>query len=624
MSSTDEMRAANGLRRSAWNSQPSARLRQAPIEDYGIVGDCRTAALVSRDGAIEWLCLPDYASPSIFAHILSPGRGGRFSIRPRAPFISTRRYLGLSPVVETTFETGSGCARLIDLMPIVDGVQSLQPMREVLRIIEGISGHIEMDIAIDVRPDYARVEPRLEHFRRGSWCYRWSNEVLILASDVELEGCGAGKLHGSLLLPAGHRACLSLGYVKDDIGVMPVLGGAADDRLGRTLDWWQSWATACRYEGPYKQAVVRSALTLKLLTSALSGAITAAPTTSLPEAIGAGRNWDYRYCWLRDAGMTMQAFIELGFQDEADAFLGWLLHATRMTWPELQVLYDVYGRTPLSERELGHLEGYRGSRPVRIGNDAHAQRQLDVYGEVTFAAHAYVQGGGILEPVEARMLTGFGKLVCRQWREPDQSIWELRRRAAQHTFSKLMCWVALDRLLKLHEKRALSLGGLAAQFRGEREAIAHAIETHGYNSQIESYVSDFDSDALDASLLLMPALGYKPADDARVISTYDRVWQRLGRGGLLARYERGYDGLAGDEGAFGICNFWAVHHLACRRDTVQARRLFEHVLSYANDLGLFAEEIDPASGAALGNFPQAYTHIGLINAATAIEQARKH
>ena len=314
----------------------------------------------------------------------------------------------------------------------------------------------------------------------------------------------------------------------------------------------------------------------------------------------------------------------MGFYDLADTLLGWLLHATRQPWPELQVLYDVYGRTPLRERELGHLEGYRGSRPVRIGNDAHSQRQLDVYGEVVFAAHAYVQGGGILEPMEARMLTGFGKLVCRQWREPDQSIWELRRRKAQHTFSKLMCWVALDRLLKLDEKRALSLGGLAAQFRSERKAIADAIETRGYNSRIESYVSDFDGDALDASLLLMPALGYKPADDARVISTYDRVWQRLGRGGLLARYERGYDGLASDEGAFGICNFWAVHHLACRRDTVQAMRLFEHVLSYANDLGLFAEEIDPASGAALGNFPQAYTHIGLINAATAIEQARKH
>jgi GH15 family glucan-1,4-alpha-glucosidase len=623
MNSTDGIRAASGHRQRAWSAQPSDRLQQR-IEDYGIIGDCRTAALVSRDGAIGWLCLPDYASPSIFAYLLSPGRGGRFSIRPRAAFVSTRRYVDCTPVLETTFETESGSARVTDLMPVLDGVRSLQPMREVLRIVEGMAGEIDVDITIDLRPDYARARPRLQKGGGGgSWWYRWSNEILALASDVELER-RAGVLHGSIRIRAGDRVRFSLGYVKDDIGVLPVLGRAADDRLRRTLEWWQSWAAACRYRGPYKQAVVRSALTLKLLTFALSGAITAAPTTSLPEAIGADRNWDYRYCWLRDAGMTMQAFIELGFYDEADAFLGWLLRATRQTWPELQVLYDVYGRTPLSERELRHLEGYRGSRPVRIGNDAHSQRQLDVYGEVVLAAHAYVQGGGTLEPMEARMLTGFGKVVCREWREPDQSIWELRRRAAQHTFSKLMCWVALDRLLKLHQKRALSLGGLAAQFRSEREAIADAIETHGYNSHIESYVSDFDGEALDASLLLMPALGYKPADDARVISTYARIWRRLGRGGLLARYERGYDGLASDEGAFGICNFWAVHHLACRRDTAQARRLFEHVLSYANDLGLFAEEIDPATAAALGNFPQAYTHIGLINAATAIEQAGKH
>jgi GH15 family glucan-1,4-alpha-glucosidase len=526
--------------------------------------------------------------------------------------------------LETTFQTRAGSARLIDLMPVVDGVQSLQPMREVLRIIEATSGQIELEVAIDLRPDYARAEPRLEQAGRDHWCWRWSNEVLILASDVTLERRRAGMLYGSLLLRAGHRVCLSLGYVKNDIGVLPVLGRAADERLGRTLDWWQSWAAGCRYEGRYKQAVVRSALTLKLLTSALSGAITAAPTTSLPEAIGADRNWDYRYCWLRDAGMTMQAFMELGFHDEADAFLGWLLHATRLTWPQLQVLYDVYGRTPLRERELGYLEGYRGSRPVRIGNDAHSQRQLDIYGEVVFAADAYVQGGGSLEPVEARMLVGFGKVVCQQWREPDHSIWELRRRPSQHTFSKLMCWVALDRLLKLHEKRAVSLGALAAQFHSERDAIAHAIETRGYNSQIGSYVSDLDGDSLDASVLLMPCLGYRAADDARVISTYDRVWQRLGRGGLLARYESGYDGFASGEGAFGICNFWAVHHLACRRDTAQAMRLFEHVLSYANDLGLFAEEIDPATGAALGNFPQGFTHIGLINAALAIEQAAKH
>jgi GH15 family glucan-1,4-alpha-glucosidase len=623
MSRAHENRAVTRFQQAESNPACSARLRQPPIEDYGVIGDCRTAALVSRDGAIEWLCLPDYASPSIFAHILSPGRGGRFSIRPRDAFVSTRTYLDFSPVLETTFETAAGSARVTDLLPVIDGIQSLQPMREILRIIEGVSGQLDLEIAVDPRPDYARAQPRLEHRARGTWCYRWSNEILVLASDVELERA-ADALHGVIRIRAGDRIHLSLGYVKGDIGVLSLLGPAADDRLARTLDWWRGWSGGCRYDGRYKKAVLRSAVTLKLLSFALSGAITAAPTTSLPEAIGADRNWDYRYCWLRDAGMTTQAFIELGFHDEAGAFLGWLLHATRLTWPELQVMYDVYGRGRPREKELAHFEGYRGSRPVRIGNRAGSQRQLDVYGEVIFAANAYVEGGGTLEPVERRMLAGFGQVVCQQWRQPDQSIWELRRRGSQHSFSKVMCWVALDRLLKLHEKGVVSLGQLAAQFRSERDAIAAAIERRAYNPVIESYVGEFDGDALDASLLLMPCVGYKRADDPRVISTYHRIWQRLGRGGLLARYERGYDGFSSTEGAFGICNFWAVHHLACRGDIAEATRLFDHVLSFANDLGLFAEEIDPATGAALGNFPQAFTHVGLINAAIAIEQAGKH
>src|SRR5919204_6587055 len=258
MSRAHENFAVTRSAKAAWKSVAWAQLGQPPIEDYGIIGDCRTAALVSRDGAIEWLCLPDYASPSIFAHILSPGRGGRFSIQPRAAFVSTRRYLDLTPVLETTFETESGSARLIDLMPISDGVQSLQPMREVLRIIEGVAGRIDVEIAIDLRPDYARAQPRLQHGGRGSWWCRWSNEILALASDVQLQP-RAGVLHGSIRIRAGDRIRLSLGYVKGDVGVLPVLGRAADDRLGRTLEWWQSWAAACRYEGPYKQAGVGSA-----------------------------------------------------------------------------------------------------------------------------------------------------------------------------------------------------------------------------------------------------------------------------------------------------------------------------------------------------------------------------
>lgn len=335
-----------------------------------------------------------------------------------------------------------------------------------------------------------------------------------------------------------------------------------------------------------------------------------------------------RYPAIEDYGIigdcrTAAFFIGLGFYAEARAFLDWLLHATRLTQPELQVVYDVYGRTWLREDELVHFEGYRGSRPVRIGNGAYSQHQLDVYGDVIFAADAYVEGGGTLEPPECRMLAGFGKVVCQKWREADHSIWETRGKPRQYTFSKLMCWLALERLLKLDNKRILSLGSLAERFRGERQAISETIERLGYNTDIASYTSELEGASADASLLLMPCVGYKPADDPRIISTYERIWQRLGREGLLKRYEPGHDGLASAEGAFGICSFWAVHHLACRGDTNEARRLFERVLSFSNDLFLFGEEIDPQSGSALGNFPQAFTHVGLINAAIAIERAER-
>ncbi len=606
-------------------SAPADLLRRdathASIEDYGIVGDCRTAALISRAGSIDWLCLPDFSSPSVFAAILDRQRGGLFTIRPCGAFTATRRYVDeTTPVLETIFQTPRGVVRLIDLMPVVDGAASLQPMREILRVVEGVSGELDLEVCIDPRPNYGRTKPRLQHRGKLGWCYGWSNELLAVRSEFDFTAAG-DVLHATARVRAGERVRVSLSYVKGDVGVLPLLGSDADERLARTLRWWQGWAGRCSYDGPYADAVLRSALTLKLLTFSLSGAVIAAPTTSLPEAIGGTRNWDYRYCWLRDAGLTMQAFIGLGFHEEARSFLGWLLHATRLTWPELQVVYDVYGRTRLREEELGHFAGYRGSSPVRIGNGAYSQLQLDVYGEVVFAADAYVEGGGALEPVECRMLAGFGKVVCAKWREPDHGIWEMRDGARQHTFSKLMCWVALDRLLRLDEKGVVPLGGMTAEFRRQRQAIEETIEQRGFNAEIGSYTGELEGSHVDASLLLMPCVGYRPADDARVVSTYERIWQRLGRNGLLDRYEHGYDQFDSREGAFGICGFWAAHQLACRGDISGAKRLFEQLCSFANDLGLFGEEVDVESGAALGNFPQAFTHVGLINAAIAIEQA---
>ncbi|MGH8175426.1 MAG: glycoside hydrolase family 15 protein [Steroidobacter sp.] len=598
---------------------PESPSAQTPIEDYALIGDCRTAALVSRGGSIDWLCLPHYSSPPIFASLLDRRRGGCFAIRPRGEFTSARRYCSATPILETTFETASGVVRVLDLLPVLDGVSSLQPLREIQRIVQGDAGVVDLEIHLELRPDFGRRKPRLRMSDKLGWAYSWLNELLVVCTDIDLV-CTDLTLHGSVRIHAGERRRLSLAYTRSTPGVLPPLADA-DRRFEHTSMWWRSWSDQCTYAGAYKEVVLRSALTLKLLSFALSGAIVAAPTTSLPEVIGGERNWDYRYCWLRDAGLTMQALVGVGFREEARAFLTWLLHATRLTWPRLQVVYDVYGRTRLREQELASLEGYRDSRPVRVGNGAWSQTQLDVYGEVILAADAFVAGGGVLEAADAWLLKGFGRVVCRQWREADHGVWEVRGERRQYTFSKVMCWLALDRLIGLHEKRIIDLESLTREFCSERDAIRDLIEQRGFNTSIASYTGEIDGDAVDASLLLMTCLGYSPASDPRMVTTYERIVERLGCNGLLFRSEHGRDGLEGREGAFGMCSLWAVDSLALRGQVAEARRLFEHVLSFASDVGLFGEEIDPQTGAALGNYPQAFTHVGVINAALAIDRA---
>src|ERR687898_2458101 len=596
----------------------SEGLSYPPIDDYALIGDCRSAGLISGDGSLDWLCFPRFDSPSVFAALLDAREGGRFRIRPVGEYISERRYLPDTNVLETTFRCPSGAFVLRDLMAVSSEEHkraSLTPEHEVLREIEGIDGEGEVEVLYDPRPDYGLTRPVLERqWDHGLRC-EVGGAALMLRSELplELEGDGRGA-SGAVRIRTGERKYLSLTYSREAPAVIAQLGEAARKRIERTVRWWQEWSNRCTYEGPYRDAVVRSALALKLMTYAPSGALVAAPTTSLPEAIGGVRNWDYRYCWLRDASFTLRALYALGYREEAEAFDGWVLHATRLTWPALHVLYDVFGEAKLPERELPHLEGYAGSRPVRIGNDAQGQLQLDVYGEVINGAACFLDRGGRVDRDTNRMLDGLGRTVCERWREPDEGIWEGRSGRFHNTHSKVLCWVALDRLIEMHEAGRLRID--RDRFRSERDAIRTAIETRGYNERLGSYTRTFDGEEMDASLLTLPLYDYIEGTHPRMRSTCARIHEKLATGELVHRYETGTDdGLPPGEGAFGICSFWAVECVTRGGNVEGATQAFEQLLAYANDVGLFAEEIDPGTGAALGNFPQAFTHIGLINAA---------
>jgi len=589
-----------------------------PISDYALIGDCRSAGLISRDGSLDWLCLPRFDSPSLFAAVLDAENGGRFLVRPIGEFRTERRYLANTNVLETVFRTPTGACVLRDLMSVSseeDKRAHLTPEHEVLRELEGLEGEVEIEILYHPRPDYGRVRPLLEE--RGALGLRCEVDgtSLTLRSELPLELTdGDRSARGTARIRSGERKYLSFTYSMEAPAVVPLLGEAAHGRIERTVRWWREWANRCTYEGPYRDAVVRSALALKLMTYAPSGALVAAPTTSLPEALGGVRNWDYRYCWLRDASFTLRALFTLGYREEAEAYIGWLLHATRLTWPELHVLYDVFGEARLPERELPHLEGYAGSRPVRIGNDAQGQLQLDVYGEVINGAARILDRGGRFDRDTSRMLDGLGRTVCRRWREPDEGIWEGRSGRFHNTHSKVLCWVALDRLIEMHEAGYLDVS--VDLFRANRDEIRKEIEARGYNERIGSYTRTFDGEEMDASLLTLPLYGYIEGTHPQMRSTCDRIHEKLARDGLVYRYETGTDdGLPPGEGAFGICSFWAVECVARGGNVGAAARTFEQLLAYANDVGLFAEEIDSDTGAALGNFPQAFTHIGLINAA---------
>ncbi len=592
-----------------------------PLRDYGIIGDSRSAALVSLDGSIDWWCVPHFDSASMFGRLLDQERGGFFSIRPAAAFRAHRRYLGPTNILVTTFTTPDGTAELTDLMPALTEEQKrrrLMPYREMIRRLEGTAGAVSFAITFAPRFDYGEIVPRLES--RGPYDVRAQvgHRLVHVRSDVPLavEGCRASC---RLTIRPGEHHDIVVAYSEDAPSVYPCLGTDLDEVITLSREFWQRWSAQCGYDGPYAQAVLRSALVLKLLAYAPSGAIVAAPTTSLPENLGGVRNWDYRYCWLRDASMMVRVLCDLGFHRESHAFGQWLLHATALTHPALQIVYTPFGNARIPERVLVFLSGYCGSRPVRVGNAADDQLQLDVYGEVFGALEHLYRELGTIDDDTRRLLVNAADLVARIWKEPDEGIWEPRSGRQQNVYSKVMCWAALDRAIRI----ARSAGIRADLDRWERtkSEIQSTVLRDGFNARLGSFVRVLGGDQVDASLLRLPFVGFLPGDDPRVLGTMAVIRRTLGRGDLLYRYLDVDDGLPGREGAFVACSFWLVASLAMAGQLDEAHALFQRLLARANDLGLYSEEIDPDSGRFLGNFPQGLTHLSLINAALILRRA---
>jgi GH15 family glucan-1,4-alpha-glucosidase len=583
------------------------------IEDYALIGDLNTAALVGRDGAVAWLCLPRFDSPSCFTALLGGASQGQWLVAPAGEVqASTRRYRGQTLVLETDFQTADGEVRIIDFMPRrVDGAP------RVMRIVEGLRGRVPMRMELALRPDYGAVTPWLEEVpdgilaTAGPDAFRLSTPVPLVVRDASVSA--------DFVIDEGARERFALTWHLSYEQSPPVED--AESALARTETWWRQWSGRCSYRGPYRDEIITSLIVLKALTSETTGGVIAAPTTSLPEDVGGVRNWDYRYCWLRDAALALEALLAGGYTEEAFAFRDFLLRAGTGDPSKIQIMYGVGGERRLSEFELDDLAGYEGSKPVRIGNAASEQFQLDVYGEVLGVAYAGVQASGRVEKRFWPRWRGVVEYLETIWREPDDGIWETRGPRRHFTHSKVMAWVAFDRAVRLAEE--FELEAPLERWRQAREEIHREVCERGYDSQRETFTQYYGSRELDASLLNIPLVGFLPGTDPRVTGTIDAISHELGRGGFVSRYSTAQtdDGLAGDEGQFLACSFWLVSALAKNGRVPQARALFQTLLDLRNDLGLLAEEYDVARQRQVGNFPQAFSHLTLIDAAVAITAA---
>lgn len=584
------------------------------IEEYALIGDTQTAALVGRDGAIDWLCLPRFDSSACMAALLGDRSNGRWRLAPAAePVRVERRYVPGTLVLETTFHTARGTVRVTDLMPIRGHAV------DVVRMVEGVSGTVEMEMDLVVRPDYGSTVPWVRR-REGALSLVAGPDALELRTPIDHRGEDRATV-ASFTMRAGDAVPFVLTwYPSHERPPDPI-----DPRrsMSDTTAWWQEWSGRCTSGGRWHEDVVRSLVTLKALTYAPTGGIVAAPTTSLPEVLGGARNWDYRYCWLRDATFTLQALLAAGYEDEAVAWRDWLLRAIAGDPAQLRIMYGVAGERRLPEVELGWLEGYEGSGPVRIGNGAASQRQLDVPGEVMDALHQ-ARLAGIPPDAEAwSVQRAVLEWLESGWRAPDRGLWEVRSAPRHFVHSKVMCWVAFDRAVRAVER--FGLDGPVDQWRAQRAEVHREVCREGWDAERRTFTQSYGSAELDASLLLIPLVGFLPPSDKRVVGTVEAVQRELGHGGFVERYPTqagtSVDGLAGREGAFLLCTFWLADALAMIGRTAQATRLFERLVGLTNDVGLLAEEYDPVADRMLGNFPQAFSHIGLVTSALNLTEA---
>jgi GH15 family glucan-1,4-alpha-glucosidase len=585
----------------------------APIEDYALIGDTHTAGLLSRDGSIDWLCLPRFDGPACFAALLGDRSNGRWRLAPAGGVREVRRrYQGDTLVLETEWYTEDGVVRVVDCMP------PRQSDPDVARVVEGIRGRVPMRMELTIRFDYGSIVPWVRHIGGALHAIAGPDSVW-LRTPVAVRGENWTSL-ADFTVAEGERVPFMLTWHASHRPaprrIDPVRA------LGDTEAWWGEWASGVEYQGGWQDAVIRSLLTLKALTYAPTGGIVAAPTTSLPEQLGGVRNWDYRYCWLRDATFTLSALMLAGLADEAKAWREWLLRAVAGQPRQMQILYGVAGERRITEQELDWLAGYQGSRPVRIGNAAVNQFQLDVYGEVMDTLHLGRNIGLESDPAAWDFQRALLDFLESNWREPDEGIWEIRGPRRHFTHSKVMAWVALDRAIKAVEM--MGKEGPVDRWRAIRRELHHEVCREGYDSGRDSFVQYYGADHLDASLLLIPLVGFLPADDPRVKGTVAAIQRELTVDGLVHRYppegSQAVDGLPPGEGTFLACTFWLADNLVLMGRREEALAIFERLLTLRNDVGLLAEQYDAVSGRQLGNFPQAFSHVALINTANFLSE----